>query len=144
MFNTLSLFAQVAEEKAKQVAEEDAKKGGGGGLGEFLGNPILLLPILFMLFYFVVIRPQQRKQRQEQESLMSGLKKNDEVITASGIIGIVAYIKDTGDEVTLKIDDNARIRVLKSSIVRILKKEESKEGAAPAVTPTDTNIKPNA
>ena len=80
---------------------------------------------------------------------MAGMKKNDEVVTASGIIGIVAIIKENEDEVTLKIDDNARIRVLKSSIVRIKKKEEPAKDAAPATAPTaatppaaNTNIKP--
>ena len=135
MFNTLILFAQ-----------EEAKKGPSGGLGDVLGNPLILLPILFMLFYFVVILPQQRRQRKEQDGLMSGLKKNDEVVTAAGIIGVVWNVKENGDEVTLKIDDNARIRVLKSSIVRIVKKEETRDGAAVASAnsaPTNTNIKPS-
>jgi preprotein translocase subunit YajC len=99
-------------------------------------NPILLLPILLAIFYFTIILPQTRKQNKEKESLMTGLKKNDEVITSSGIIGIVAHIKENGDEVTLKIDDNARLRVLKSSIVRIVTKEVPKDGAA------STSIKP--
>jgi preprotein translocase subunit YajC len=81
--------------------------------------------------------------------MMTGLKKNDEVLTASGIIGVIATIQADNDQVTLKIDDNARIRILKSSIVRILKKEETKEGAAaasvpasPGAAPANTNIKP--
>lgn len=131
----LQAFILFAQEKAKE---------GGAEPGGLFSNPIILLPILFMLFYFVVILPQQRKQRKEQDSLMSGLKKNDEVVTAAGIIGIVSFIKEGGDEVTLKIDDNARIRVLKSSIVRIVKKEEPKEGAQPAAgaASVNTNIKP--
>src|SRR5713101_3982431 len=123
MLNTLILFAQVAEEEVKKGASEPSP---------FWQNPIILLPIIFALFYFVVLRPQQRKQRKEQEDMMTSLKKNDEVVTAAGIIGIVSHIKESGDEVTLKIDDNVRMRVLKSTIVRILKKEESpKDPAAP-------------
>ncbi|MSQ94315.1 MAG: preprotein translocase subunit YajC [Gemmataceae bacterium] len=132
MLNTMILFAQDA-----------AKPANGDGAGSIFSNPIILLPILFMLFYFVVILPQQRKQRKEQENLMTGLKKNDEVVTAAGIIGIVANIKEGEDEITLKIDDNARIRVLKSSIVRIKKKETPGAApASPAAAPVDTNIKP--
>jgi hypothetical protein len=52
----------------------------------------------------------------------------------------VANIKEGGNEVTLKIDDNARIRVLKSSIAQILKKDEPAPSGAP--TPPNTNIKP--
>jgi preprotein translocase subunit YajC len=135
MLNTLILFAQVAEEEGKKVASEPPP---------FWQNSIFLVPVLFALFYFVVLRPQHRKQRKEQEDMMASLKKNDEVITAAGIIGIVSHIKDSGDEVTLKIDDNARIRVLRSTIVRILKKEESpKDGTAATTTPAaNTNIKP--
>jgi preprotein translocase subunit YajC len=104
-----------------------------------LDNPFILLPLFVAIFYFTIILPKSRRQRQEQDSLMSGLKKNDEVVTASGIIGIVAHIKENGDEVTLKIDDNARIRVLRSSIVRIVKKEEPKDAAAAAA---NASIKP--
>jgi preprotein translocase subunit YajC len=43
----------------------------------------------------------------------------------------VSTISLTGDEVTLKIDDNAKIRVLKSSIVRIVSKDAPKDAATP-------------
>jgi preprotein translocase subunit YajC len=125
MLHALILFAQEANE------------GPGGLLG---GSPIILMMILMAIFYFTIILPGTRKQRQEQESIRTGLKKNDEVVTSSGIIGIVAHIKENGDEVTLKIDDNARIRVLKSSIVRIVNKEVPKDGAASASA--NTSIKP--
>jgi preprotein translocase subunit YajC len=135
MLSTLMLFAQVAEEEGKKAAAEPMP---------FWQNPIILLPVMFGLFYFVVLRPQQRKQRKEQEDMMGGLKKNDEVVTAAGIIGVVSHMKEGGDEVTLKIDDNARIRVLKSSIIRIMKKDEPpKDGTPPAPAPaTNTNVKP--
>jgi preprotein translocase subunit YajC len=106
------------------------------------GNPMFLMIGLMVLFFFVVILPAQRKQKREAEAIMSGLKKNDEVVTSAGIIGIVANIKEGGEEVTLKIDDNARLRVLKSSIVRIINKKE--EAAPAAGTTPDTNIKPIA
>ena len=126
-------------------ADEEVKKG-PEGLGGLMSNPIFPILIVMVLFFFLIILPAQRRQKKEQESVMSNLKKNDEVVTASGIIGIVSHIKETGDEVTLKIDDNARIRVLKSTIVRILKKDEpAKEGTPPATPPAaNTNIKPNA
>jgi preprotein translocase subunit YajC len=113
-----------------------AQEGEGGAQGPFGNSIMMLLPILLAIFYFTVILPGSRKQRKEQESLMTGLKKNDEVVTSAGIIGIVAHIKENGDEVTLKIDDNARLRVLKSSIVRIVSKD------APASASANTSIKP--
>jgi preprotein translocase subunit YajC len=126
MLNAFILFAQQEGDKAPPT-----------GLDALIGNPIILLPVLFAIFYFTIILPQSRRQRKDQESLMTGLKKNDEVVTTSGIIGIIAHIKETGDEVTLKIDDNARIRVLKSSILRIVNKDALKDSAA-----ANTGIKP--
>ncbi|MSU80437.1 MAG: preprotein translocase subunit YajC [Gemmataceae bacterium] len=127
MLDNLVLFAQ--EDVAKPVQEPMS----------LFGNLMLML-VIMAAFFFIVILPQQRKKKRDEDELMSSLKKNDEVITTAGIIGIVAHIKESGDEVTLKIDDNARMRVLRSAIVRIVKKD-----AAPAPVPTppasDTNIK---
>jgi preprotein translocase subunit YajC len=131
MLHALILFAQEVKKEAEK---------GGEPTGIFQ-NPMFLVLGLMILFFFVVILPAQRKQKREAEALMTGMKKNDEVVTASGIIGVVQTIKD--EEVVLKIDDNARIRVLKSSIARIIKKDET-PAPPPAPAPTDTNIKPTA
>src|SRR6266568_464339 len=99
---------------------EDPPKGDGGGAPPWVG----ILPFVLMIgaLYLLVILPNQRKERKQRELLFNNLKKYDEVVTAGGIIGIVQTIKD-GDEVVLKIDDNAKIRILKSSIVRIIPKD---------------------
>lgn len=108
------------------LAQDAEPKGqdGPGALGFLM--PLLLM---FVVFYFFMILPN-RRQRQQHEAMLGSLKKNDEVITSAGIIGIVASIKDTGDEVTLKIDDNVRMRVLRSSIVRILTPREPAKDTA--------------
>jgi preprotein translocase subunit YajC len=106
---------------------EDPPKAPEGGAPPWAG----FVPIFLMLIalYFLVLLPQQRRERKQRELLFNTLKKNDEVVTAGGIIGVVQTIKD-GDEVVLKIDDNVKMRVLKSSIVRIVPKE------TPTTTPT--------
>jgi len=139
---TMVVHAQEAQKDAKpadKVPEGEDKKGPGG----LFDNPILPLLIVMVLFFFFIILPAQRRQKKEQESVLANLKKNDEVVTAAGIIGIVSLIKDNEDEVTLKIDDNARIKVLKSSIVRIRNKEAPADAATnpPPSTPPNTNIK---
>ncbi len=132
MIDSLILFA---DDQQKQVQPEKS----------IWENGIFLLPILFFLFYFVVLLPQQRRQKREQEALFTGLKKNDKVETSAGIIGVIAHVDETNDEVTLKIDENARMKIRKSAIVRILKpKEESKDAAVPASASSNTNIKPTA
>ena len=121
MLYALAVLIAQAEDKVGDAAKD------GGGPGGLFGNPLILLLAMGALFVFVVLLPQQRRERKQRETLMAGLKKNDEVVTAAGIIGVVSSIKEGGDEVTLKIDDNAKIRVLKSTIVRIVSKE-TKEG----------------
>lgn len=99
------------------VAQETAPKQPSGPFGD--ASVLILMAGIFMAFYFLVIMPMKRREKKEREDLFSKLKKNDEVLTASGILGVVASVKD--DEVTLKVDDssNVRIRVLKSAIVQI-------------------------
>jgi preprotein translocase subunit YajC len=120
LFSMLVLLAQVAD-----GVGEEAKKVDPGAPPWFNLMPIVLV---IAVVYFLLILPSQRKERRERESLMSALKKNDEVVTAGGIIGIVQSIKD--NEVTLKIDENAKMRVLKGSITRIIPKD------VPASPPT--------
>jgi preprotein translocase subunit YajC len=111
------------------------------------GNPLgMLLPLMliFAAFYFLLILPKRRQEKREREALFTQLKKNDEVVTYSGIIGIVAQIKDN-DEVVLKVDEssNVRLRVLKSTIMRVLSPKDATKDAAPAAAPAATgdNVK---
>ncbi len=97
-----------------------------GGAEGLLGNPLLMFVPILILGYFLLIRPAQR-QRREQDAMLKALKKNDRVIAAGGILGTVANIKDNDEEVTLKVDDNVRIRVLRSSIVKVLVASDAAE-----------------
>jgi preprotein translocase subunit YajC len=85
------------------------------------------LPII-LLFFLLIVMPQRREQKQ-REQMLSGMKKNDRVLTAGGIIGTVANISADGKEITLKVDDNTRIKFLRSAITQVLG-EESKDDAA--------------
>jgi preprotein translocase subunit YajC len=58
--------------------------------------------------------------------MLGSLKKNDRVVTIGGIIGTVASTSQDGREVTLKIDDNARLRVLRSAIQGPLREQDQK------------------
>ncbi|MEO2032933.1 MAG: preprotein translocase subunit YajC [Planctomycetaceae bacterium] len=83
-----------------------------------------------IFFYFIVMRPQlksQKNKRKQHEDLMTNLKKNDKVVTIGGIIGTVAEVAD--DRVTLKIDDNTRVKFTRSSIQDLLsdRKEADKK-----------------
>ena len=86
-------------------------------------NPLIgLMPIavIFIIFYFLLIRPQKRQQ-QEHSKMLTELEKNDEVVTAGGIYGTIVNIDKQSDIVTIRIDDNTRIKVQKNSIARLKK-----------------------
>jgi preprotein translocase subunit YajC len=95
--------------------------------------PMMWMLPAIVIGYFLLFRPMRQQEKQRQ-ALMAALKKNDKVITQGGIIGIVASVKDKEDEVTLKVDEssNVKIRVTRSSIVKIISADEpakeSKEG----------------
>lgn len=82
-----------------------------------------------VIFYFLLIRPQKREQA-ARESMLSALKKNDRVVTIGGMIGTIANITADGQEVTLKVDDNTRIRMIRSSIQRVLSADGEAEKPA--------------
>lgn len=82
---------------------------------------VQFIPFAIMGLMLVMFFRASSRQRKELQNALAGLKKNDKVVTSGGILGVVVAIKENEDEVTLKVDDtsNTRIRVLKSSIVRI-------------------------
>ena len=78
----------------------------------------LPLIIIAVLFYFLLIRPQQKKQK-DHEKLVAGVKTGDKVVTAGGIHGIVANVKDA--TFLIKVADNVKIEFDKSSITSVTK-----------------------
>jgi preprotein translocase subunit YajC len=107
MFSLLMLFA-----------EGEAPQGGQSPSGSLL---IYVLPL--MLLWLLFFRPGARGDKQRQKFL-SELKKNDKIVTIGGIVGSVVSVSDTEDEVIIKVDDNTRLKMIKSSIQRNLSQEE--------------------
>jgi preprotein translocase subunit YajC len=86
---------------------------------------LVFMAIALAFFWFVVLRPQRRRQEQERNALLMSLKKNDRVLTIAGIYGTVVSVSENEDEVTVKVDDNTRLKMTKSSIARNLSGEEA-------------------
>lgn len=92
-----------------------------GGLG-----PLPMLIIMVVAAVFFLFLPMRRQHKQHQQ-MLAGLKRNDRVVTSGGIVGVVVDIRDRkegenrDDELVLRVDEqsNTRIRVLKSSVVRV-------------------------
>ena len=75
------------------------------------------LLMLFGIFYFLLIRPQQQRIKAHQQ-LVESVKRGDTVVTAGGLIGKVAKVKDDG-EIIVEIADNVQVRVLKSTLSEV-------------------------
>ena len=108
---------------------EDAPKGPPAGLDLM---PLLLIGAAFMIFIFM---PMRRDKRQRQE-MVAAIDKGDRVVVNGAFLGTVVQVdkgddKDPDDKLVLKIDENANIkmRVLRSSVTRVYKKDASKDGA---------------
>lgn len=86
-----------------------------------LQSTLWMMAIIFAIFYFLIIMPQRRKQK-EHERKLNELKEKDRVVTAGGILGTITRVK--GNIIELKIDDNVKIEVLKSSISNALEKDQ--------------------
>lgn len=68
---------------------------------------------IFVIFYFLIIRPQSKRQKEHQKFLTE-VKRGDEVVTSSGILGRIEGITD--QFVTLEIADGVRVKMLRSQI----------------------------
>ena len=84
---------------------------------------IIFAVVAIVLYVLIVIRPATR-DRKLKDDLLSNLKKNDRVLTSGGIIGSVVMVSQDGKEVTLKVDDNTRIKFLRNHITTVLVDEK--------------------
>lgn len=83
------------------------------------------LVLIFVVFYFLLIRPQQQKAK-EHKTMLSNLKRNDDVITTGGIYGKIMALTDK--VVTLEIAPNVRVRVDRQQIGSVAKSGAPDEG----------------
>ncbi|MDX8392101.1 MAG: preprotein translocase subunit YajC [Mariprofundaceae bacterium] len=80
----------------------------GGGIAQLI--PLVLI---IVIFYFLLIRPQQKRLKSHQ-SMISELKKGDNVVTAGGIVGTVHDVSE--DIVRVEIADKVRVKVKRDTI----------------------------
>jgi preprotein translocase subunit YajC len=87
-------------------------QGGSPPVVMQLAFPLLLVGI----FYVLLLRPEQRRRR-EHETLLANVKRNDQVVMASGIHGRVLA---TGDKVlTVEIAPRVQVTVDRDSVQRV-------------------------
>ena len=91
------------------IAAEESSSSSAGGLIQLL----ILLLIPFAMYFFM-IRPQRRRMR-EQQDLQRSIQVGDEVITTSGVYGVITG-EDGDHRFWLEIDDDVQIRIARAAI----------------------------
>ena len=76
------------------------------------------LVLIFVIFYFLLIRPQKQKEKEHQK-MLTGIDKNDEIVTLGGIHGTIVNVKEK--TLILRIDENVKMEIEKSSVAYIKK-----------------------
>lgn len=86
----------------------------GGGI-----ESLVLIVLMFGVLYFLMIRPQMKRAK-EHKSLIEGLQKGDEVVTAGGMLGRISRISDS--YVTLEVSNGVEIQVQRPAVQLVLPK----------------------
>ena len=89
------------------------------GAGDSPPGWFQFLPIvgMILIFWFFLFRPQMKRHKEHQQKI-GGLKKNDQVVTAGGLVGRVIKVDD--DYAEVEIAQGTRVKVVKSTIGDIL------------------------
>lgn len=81
-----------------------------------------MLPVLLVIvMYFLLIARPQKREMMAKAAMLKSLKKNDHVVTYSGIHGVVTQVRPEANEVVLRVDDNSntKLRMTLSSVAKI-------------------------
>lgn len=111
----------------------DADKDPANNQPPGFGTMMLPMVLIVFVWYFLILRPQGR-ERKQREALLTSLKKNDRVVTVSGIIGTVVSFSNDNKEVTLRVDDNVKLKFLRSAIQGPLAEQTQSEEPAKSAT----------
>jgi len=78
------------------------------------------LVFFFVVIYLLLIRPARTRQKQTQ-NMLDALKAGDKVVTSGGLLGTIVSIDR--NTVLLRVADNVRLPVTKSSVVGLQEQE---------------------
>ncbi|CAM3215836.1 preprotein translocase subunit YajC [Nocardioides dubius] len=100
-----------------------------------------LIPIaaIFLIFWLLLIRPASKRQKALAE-VQRGLNIGDRVITNSGILGTVAFVKD--GSIGLEIAPGVVAEVARPAIAGLVP-EETETAEAPADDAADADASPS-
>ena len=88
-----------------------------------------------LVFLFTMFRGPAKEKRKRQD-LLKSLKKNDRVVTHTGIIGTIANVSNDYREITLKVEDSTRIKFVAHAIAGLYQ-EPGSDGKSKEDKPKD-------
>jgi preprotein translocase subunit YajC len=103
------MFASPAYAQAAGAAPA----GGGGAAMLMQFAPLLFI---FVIFYFLLIRPQQKRMKEHRQAI-DAVQKNDQIVTAGGIVAKVVKVDE--NEVEAEIAPNVKVKIVKSTIAEV-------------------------
>ncbi len=80
---------------------------------------LMFYGLILAAMYFLMIAPQRKKQK-EHEKMLASIGSGDEVVTAGGIYGTIANVKE--DRFVVRVGENQKIEVGKGFIQSVVKK----------------------
>lgn len=81
----------------------------------------LPLVLIFIVFWFMIIRPQ-KKQQDQRKSMISALKRGDQIVTSGGLFASVKDVK--ADRVVATIADGVKVEISKGSISAVVEESD--------------------
>jgi preprotein translocase subunit YajC len=115
MLFSLLLWAQEQEQRANPMQGP--------------GNMLLVMVGLFVLMWLFIIRPDNRRRQREALALLEGLEKNDQILTHSGIYATIVSVDPKDEDLTVRLEDNVRMRIIKTAVARNITKEKQARAA---------------
>lgn len=109
-----SLTASQAEVLVLHDAPAAPTGQAPSGTSALLGQ-LPLLAAIVAIFYFLVIRPQNQ-ERKKHEELLASLKKDDEVVTQSGLFGRITRVEN--GRIEIEVAPKIRVWMEASAVKR--------------------------
>lgn len=73
--------------------------------------------LIFVVMYFLLIRPQQQRVKAHQRKV-NAISRNDQVVTAGGLVGKVVRVDD--DYADVEIAQGVKVKVVKATIADVV------------------------
>ncbi|WP_369710991.1 preprotein translocase subunit YajC [Leptotrichia sp. HSP-334] len=81
---------------------------------------VIIFYVILMVTIFLPAYLANKKRKQQQKEMIDNFKVGDKVVTSGGILGTITNV--LSETLEIKVDKNAKITVLKTSISSVEKK----------------------